>query len=153
MTYTLRAIDSVDESEWLLAYPATTLDQMREHEEQGLSIDVLSMELDHGSPWFSYYNIRLQSGEIVSGIQGVHIEGIDEWVDTSNGLTAQFCVELAFPEADGNTVINYDRMAALIKQAIQEKITALEMPSNPLITPCHVASATFEASYPTPNVD
>ena len=148
---TLKNITDVDDSEWRMAYSDSAVKAMYAACASGQQVTVTGIEVDGETPEQAYYNVRLQDGTELQALQGVHLEGIDEYIPPYT-LGARYAVELLFDEYnDGDTIdhaayeqVIFDAINSALQQLTTDPRTGLQ---HPLVRKVRIGSVVFETDH------
>lgn len=108
----------------------------------GVEIDVLSVEVSRndGNPVHDYYNVRLPSGLMISGLAGVHLADIDRW-QRPKKFAHQFVVELTSEHELGPNAMATTSAEYMIKRVLAGSLLAQQRVYE-------VTLVKYETSYP-----
>lgn len=144
----------VDADEWAEQVGADVYREMLLAYRAQQEVEVLSVEVDGDTFESTYYNVKLPTGSIVTGLQGFHLKGIHNYEGSDVelvqepyplGLGAQYVLDIQYPAFRDGMEIDHGAIELLIKQAVDEKLGSLAF------TKASVMSVAYETDYSIPD--
>lgn len=82
MNITLINLDYLGRNEWVrdAGLDPDVVEAMFDAADEQLPVTVLCQAVENDTAESSYYDIRLSTGELIDAIQGVHLQGIDQYM-------------------------------------------------------------------------